>query len=62
MAIAETKFVLTIPKDIAAKAEELKNNFFNEKPYAEIYHYLIQIGINEFQQNVEKKKQRKRNF
>lgn len=56
MANAGTRFMLTVPADMAAKAEMLKKNLFYDKPYAEMYRHLIQIGMNEIQQKAAKEK------
>ena len=49
MAKMATRFMLTEPVDMAEKAEALKNNLFYDKPYAEMYRQLIQLGMDEIQ-------------
>ena len=41
--------MLTVPVDMAEKAEALKKNLFYDKPYAEMYRQLIQLGMDEIQ-------------
>ena len=43
------RFMLTVPKDMAQRAETLKKDIFYNKPYAEMYRQLIQIGMDELQ-------------
>lgn len=50
------RFMLTVPKDMAQKAEVLKKNMFYDKPYAEMYRQLIQIGIEKFQEQSDRTK------
>lgn len=54
MANIAIRFMLTVPADMAEKAEELKKNLFYNKPYAEMYRQLIQLGMDEIQKKVEK--------
>lgn len=49
MASAAKRFTLTVPVDMAEKAEALKKNLFYDKPYAEMYRQLIQLGMDEIQ-------------
>ena len=46
----QMRFTLTIPNDMAQRAEILKKNIFYDKPYSEMYRQLIQLGIDKFQQ------------
>ena len=39
------RFTLTIPADIVEQVNELKRDKFYDKPYAELYRYLIELGI-----------------
>ena len=41
----------TVPTEIAQRAENLKRDMFYDKPYAEMYRQLIQIGIENSQKN-----------
>ncbi len=41
--------MLTVPNDMARRAEILKKDIFYNKPYAEMYRQLIQIGMDKFQ-------------
>ena len=54
MANTTTRFMLTVPADMAEKAETLKKNLINDKPYAEMYRYLILLGMNEIQEKAKK--------
>lgn len=45
------RFMLTVPSDMAKRAEELKKDIFYNKPYAEMYRQLIQIGMDKLQEN-----------
>lgn len=47
MANTAVRFMLTVPADMATQADELKKSLFYNKPYAEMYRHLIQVGINE---------------
>lgn len=49
MANGATGFMLAIPADMAEKAEVLKQTLFHDKPYAEMYRQLIQLGMDEIQ-------------
>ena len=49
MANMATRFMLTVPVDMEEKAEALKKNLFYDKPYAEMYRQLIQLGMDEIQ-------------
>ncbi len=40
-----TRFVLTLPHDLAEQTQMLKKEFFYDKPYAEMYRQLIQLGL-----------------
>ncbi len=46
-----TCFMLTVPTEIAQRAENLKRDMFYDKPYTEMYRQLIQIGIENSQKN-----------
>lgn len=46
--------MLTVPVDMAEKAEALKKNLFYDKPYAEMYRQLIQLGMDEIQKKAAK--------
>lgn len=54
MAKVAARFMLTVPVDMAEKAEELKKNLFYDKPYAEMYRQLIQLGMDEIQKKAAK--------
>lgn len=45
-----TRFMLTVPPEMAQRAENLKRDVFYDKPYAEMYRQLIQIGIEKMQE------------
>lgn len=51
MATNNTRFMLTIPEEIAKRAEVLKKNIFYDRPYAEMYRQLIQLGMNVLEEN-----------
>lgn len=40
-----TRFTLSVPADIAEQVDRLKREQFYDRPYAEIYRYLIELGI-----------------
>lgn len=40
-----TRFVLTLPQDLAEQTQILKKEIFYDKPYAEMYRQLIQLGL-----------------
>lgn len=44
------RFMLTVPPEMAQRAENLKQDVFYDKPYAEMYRQLIQIGIEKLQE------------
>lgn len=46
-------FTLAIPEDLARRAETLKQTTFYNLPYTEMYHRLIQLGIEQFQKKKE---------
>lgn len=54
MANVATRFMITVPVDMAEKAEALKKNLFYDKPYAEMYRQLIQLGMDEIQKKAAK--------
>ena len=54
MANIAARFMLTVPVDMAEKAEALKKNLFYDKPYAEMYRQLIQLGMDEIQKKAAK--------
>ena len=56
MANVAVRFMLTVPADMAEKAETLKKNLFYDKPYAEMYRQLIQLGMDEVQKKAAKEK------
>ena len=39
------RFTLTVPDDLAKKAAQLKKENYYDKPYAEMYRQLIQLGM-----------------
>ena len=39
------RFMLTIPDEMAKKADFLKKEVYYDKPYAEMYRQLIQLGM-----------------
>ena len=53
MAGKTTRFLLTVPNDLAQQTEELKRTVFYNKPYAEMYRRLIQLGIEQLSENKE---------
>lgn len=46
MSTKNKRFMLTVPDDIEADAAEVKRSLFYDKPYAEMYRYLIRMGLN----------------
>jgi len=61
MATKNARFMLTIPEDIAKRAEVLKKDTYYNKPYAEMYRLLIQFGMDslEYKKREEKIDQEK---
>ena len=45
MPTESTRFMLTVPDDMAKQIEALKKDVFYDKPYAEMFRQLIQFGI-----------------
>lgn len=45
MEVTNTRLMLNIPLDLAKRAEVLKKDIFYNKPYAEMYRQLIQLGM-----------------
>lgn len=43
--------MLTVPIDMANRAETLKKDIFYDKPYAEMYRQLIQLGMKELEKS-----------
>ncbi|MCI1958815.1 MAG: hypothetical protein LKJ25_04225 [Clostridia bacterium] len=43
-----TRFTLSIPKEMAEKVDTLKKDYFYDKPYSEMFRQFIQIGIENF--------------
>ncbi len=62
MANVTTRFMLTVPADMAEKAEALKKDLFYDKPYAEMYRQLIQLGMDEIQKKAVKENRCERAF
>lgn len=56
-----TRFTLTIPLEMAKRAEALKKDFFYDKPYAEMYSQLIQLGMEEMKKREEGQKLKEKN-
>lgn len=50
MAAASTSFKLSVPSEMAERVDALKKAVFFDKPYAEIFRYLIQLGLDEIQE------------
>ncbi len=57
MSTANTRFMLTVPDDMAKRAEVLKKEYYYDKPYAEMYRQLIRLGMDtlEAEKTVKKK-------
>ena len=45
MATERKSLMLTVPDDIAAAAADVKRTKFTDKSYAEMYRYLIRLGL-----------------
>lgn len=54
MEATTTRFMLTVPNDMANRAETLKKDIFYDKPYAEMYRQLIQLGMQEMEKATKK--------
>lgn len=49
-----TRLIITVPTDMAQRAEALKREIFYDKPYAEMYRQLIRLGIDKIQESTDK--------
>ena len=45
MSTTMKRFMLCVTPEIEAAAEELKKSSFYDKPYSEIYRYLLSLGL-----------------
>jgi len=45
MPTVNTRFTLSIPNDMVKRAEAIKKDAYFDKPYAEMYRQLIQLGM-----------------
>ena len=45
MPTTNARFMLTVPDDMAKRAAALKKDTYYDKPYAEMYRQLIQLGM-----------------
>lgn len=45
MATDMKRVMLSLPKDLASKTDEVKRHQFYDKPYSEMYRYLLQRGL-----------------
>ena len=50
MAASTTRFMLTVPSDLARQAEALKKDVLYDKPYAEMYRQLIRLGMEKLEE------------
>ena len=50
MPTTNTRFTLSVPTDIAERADTLKKNIFYDKPYAEMYRQLILLGMEKLEE------------
>lgn len=51
MATASIRFMLSVPAEMAEKVDELKRTVFYNRPYAEMFRYLIQLGLDNVQKS-----------
>lgn len=54
MPTSNSRFTLTVPDDMAKRAEALKRIEYYDKPYAEMYRQLIQLGMDTMESAKEK--------
>ena len=47
------RFMITVPADIAEKAEKFKKNIFYDTPYAEMYRQLIKLGMEKMEMDTD---------
>lgn len=45
MATDMKRVMLSLPKDLASETDEVKRHQFYDKPYSEMYRYLLQRGL-----------------
>ena len=45
MTDSTTRFTITVPEEIAERAEALKKDLFYDRSYAEMYRQLIRLGM-----------------
>ena len=45
----KVRFTLTVPEDIAKRAEELKKESYYNTSYSEMYRKLIELGLKEIE-------------
>lgn len=50
MTTETTRFTLTVPCEMAKRAEMLKKDMFYDKPYSEMYRQLILLGMEKLQE------------
>lgn len=50
MVAATTRFMLSVPEDMAERVDELKKTVFYNRSYAEMFRYLIRLGLDEVQE------------
>lgn len=50
MTTGTTHFTLTVPGEMAKRAETLKKDMFYDKPYSEMYRQLILLGMEKLQE------------
>lgn len=53
MSTNNARFMLAVPEDILKQSEALKRELFYNKPYAEMYRQLIQLGLDTLQNDME---------
>ncbi len=54
MANESVRFMITIPKNMVQRAEDIKKSNFCGKPYAEMYRQLIKLGLEQLEINCKK--------
>ena len=50
------RMMICVTPEIEAAAEELKKNVFYNKPYSEVYRYLITEGLKSVNASIDQKK------
>ena len=55
MATNMKRVVISVPEDIEAEVEHLKQTMFYDKPYAEVYRQAIRLGLQKMAETLPEK-------